>query len=354
MIFTRTSWMAIIVATSALLAGCERPPVDAVQKGFRGTGMELVYNPRTLAKEAALQTAPEALPEADKTGPRAGQVYKNVKVLGNLSVGEFTRTMVAMTQWVAPEQGCVYCHNPQNFADDSLYTKVVARRMTEMTQHLNAAWKNHVAVTGVTCYTCHRGQPVPNQIWFKPSDAKLAKGLLGQRNGQNEPVMAVGLSSLPKDPFTAYFEKDTRIRQIAQTALPQGINSNGSSIQATEATYGLMVHMSKGLGVNCSYCHNSRNFSDWNQSPPQRVTAWHGIKMVRELNNEFMTPLTSVFPVGRLGPTGDVAKVNCSTCHQGAYKPLYGTSMAQSHPELQGPVAKLMNVKTNSAGAVTK
>jgi mono/diheme cytochrome c family protein len=24
---------------------------------------------------------------------------------------------------------------------------------------------------------------------------------------------------------------------------------------------------------------------------------------------------------------GDVAKVNCATCHQGAYKPLYGASM---------------------------
>ena len=348
----RTTWVAMILVGAALLSGCERPPIDTVQTGFRGTGMELVYNPRTLEKTESLQQAPAALDPADKSGPRARQVYQNVKVLGDLSVGEFTRVMVSMTQWIAPEQGCGYCHNLQNFADDSMYTKVVARRMTQMTQHLNASWKNHVADTGVTCYTCHRGQAVPNQVWFAPDDSKLAKGMLGQRNGQNEPAASVGGSSLPKDPFTAYLQKDTPIRQISQTALPQGINSTGSSTQMTEATYGLMMHMSTGLGVNCAFCHNSRNFSDWKQSPPQRVTAYHGIRMVRELNNEFITPLTSTFPRNRLGPKGDVAKVNCATCHQGAYKPLYGEPMAKLYPELQGPAAKL--VKTTLADRATK
>jgi photosynthetic reaction center cytochrome c subunit len=348
----RTTWVAMILVGAALLSGCERPPIDTVQTGFRGTGMELVYNPRTLEKTESLHQAPAALDPADKSGPRARQVYQNVKVLGDLSVGEFTRVMVSMTQWIAPEQGCGYCHNLQNFADDSMYTKVVARRMTQMTQHLNASWKNHVADTGVTCYTCHRGQAVPNQVWFAPDDSKLAKGMLGQRNGQNEPAASVGGSSLPKDPFTAYLQKDTPIRQISQTALPQGINSTGSSTQMTEGTYGLMMHMSTGLGVNCAFCHNSRNFSDWKQSPPQRVTAYHGIRMVRELNNEFITPLTSTFPRNRLGPKGDVAKVNCATCHQGAYKPLYGEPMAKLYPELQGPAAKL--VKTTLADRATE
>ena len=348
----RTTWVAMILVGAALLSGCERPPIDTVQTGFRGTGMELVYNPRTLEKTESLHQAPAALDPADKSGPRARQVYQNVKVLGDLSVGEFTRVMVSMTQWIAPEQGCGYCHNLQDFADDSMYTKVVARRMTQMTQHLNASWKNHVADTGVTCYTCHRGQAVPNQVWFAPDDSKLAKGMLGQRNGQNEPAGSVGGSSLPKDPFTAYLQKDTPIRQISQTALPQGINSTGSSTQMTEATYGLMMHMSTGLGVNCAFCHNSRNFSDWKQSPPQRVTAYHGIRMVRELNNEFITPLTSTFPRNRLGPKGDVAKVNCATCHQGAYKPLYGEPMAKLYPELQGPAAKL--VKTTLRDRATK
>jgi photosynthetic reaction center cytochrome c subunit len=49
-----------------------------------------------------------------------------------------------------------------------------------------------------------------------------------------------------------------------------------------------------------------------------------------------MVPLTEVFPVHRKGPLGDVAKVNCETCHQGAYKPYFGQSMAKAYPELQG------------------
>ena len=49
-----------------------------------------------------------------------------------------------------------------------------------------------------------------------------------------------------------------------------------------------------------------------------------------------MTPLTSTFPNHRLGVLGDVAKVNCATCHQGVFKPLYGESMAKDYPELRG------------------
>jgi photosynthetic reaction center cytochrome c subunit len=56
--------------------------------------------------------------------------------------------------------------------------------------------------------------------------------------------------------------------------------------------------------------------------------------MARDLNNAYMEPLTPTFPAERLGPKGDVAKVNCATCHNGAWKPLYGAAMAKDHPEL--------------------
>jgi photosynthetic reaction center cytochrome c subunit len=50
-----------------------------------------------------------------------------------------------------------------------------------------------------------------------------------------------------------------------------------------------------------------------------------------------MEPIQGLFPAHRLGPTGDVAKANCGTCHQGAYKPLYGVSMLTDYPYLTGP-----------------
>ncbi|RYF33383.1 MAG: photosynthetic reaction center cytochrome c subunit, partial [Comamonadaceae bacterium] len=325
--------LAFLLA-AALLAGCERPPVKTVQTGYRGTGMEQVINPRLLADRQAAQPVPDALPAAPADGPKAGQVFQNVKVLGNLSVGEFTRVMTAMTQWVAPNQGCVYCHNPQNFADDSLYTKVVARRMVQMTQHINADWKAHVANTGVTCYTCHRGNNVPQQAWFAPLDDRQALRLAGSKAGQNAPSEAGGGTSLPLDPFTAFLKEDQNLRVIGPTALPTG---NRSSTKQAEWNYSLMTHMSNSLGVNCTFCHNSRSFASWQASTPQRAVAWHGIRMARDINVTYLEPLTANFPVNRLGPKGDVAKVNCATCHQGANKPLYGASMLSAHPELAGP-----------------
>jgi photosynthetic reaction center cytochrome c subunit len=64
--------------------------------------------------------------------------------------------------------------------------------------------------------------------------------------------------------------------------------------------------------------------------------------MVRSINNGYMEPLSATFPAERKGPEGDVAKANCATCHQGAYKPLYGAAMAKDYPGLNsasGPVA---------------
>jgi photosynthetic reaction center cytochrome c subunit len=95
--------------------------------------------------------------------------------------------------------------------------------------------------------------------------------------------------------------------------------------------------MSTALGVNCTYCHNTQSFQNWEISPPQRTTAWHGIRMARDLNLTYMEPLTEVFPAHRKGPLGDVAKMNCATCHQGAYKPLNGAPMAKDFPELLKP-----------------
>ena len=98
-----------------------------------------------------------------------------------------------------------------------------------------------------------------------------------------------------------------------------------------------MMYMSKSLGVNCTYCHNTRAMARWEESTPQRATAWYGIRMVRDLNNQYLVPLTATFPAPRLGPTGDVAKIGCATCHKGIYKPLFGQSMAKDYPELGAP-----------------
>ena len=321
--------LGLIASAAVLLSACERPPMKAQQAGYRGTGMEQISNPRIDAANASKHLAPDSPPPASADGPKARDVYQNVKVLGDLSVGEFTRHMVSITQWVSPEQGCAYCHNVQNFADDGKYTKIVARRMVQMTQNINVNWQKHVGNTGVTCYTCHRGAPNPKEVWQTALASN--KIFMGNDNGQNKPSKSVGLASLPYDPFTPYLLKANDIRVNGTQALPYG---NKQHTQNAEGTYALMMHFSSGLGVNCTYCHNAQNFAGWENNPPQKMTAWYGIRMVRDVNNEYITPLTSTFPVNQLGPAGDLAKVNCATCHQGANKPLNGKSMIGAHPEL--------------------
>ncbi len=131
-------------------------------------------------------------------------------------------------------------------------------------------------------------------------------------------------------------------------ALP---GTDRQSIKQTEWTYALMMHFSQSLGVNCTYCHNSRAFGDWSQSTPQRVVAWHGIRMVRDLNDTYMDSLHDVFPRVRRGPTDDVAKINCATCHQGVFKPLYGVSMVTTFPELKGPLPPYVRATPAAARA---
>jgi photosynthetic reaction center cytochrome c subunit len=118
----------------------DRPPVKSEQHGFRGTGMVLLNHPHDVEELKAANQIPHSVPSAADEGPKAGAVYRNLKVLGDVPIGEFTRLMVNMTQWVAKDKGCAACHNVNDFADDQLYTKVVARRMLEMVKHVNTEW----------------------------------------------------------------------------------------------------------------------------------------------------------------------------------------------------------------------
>jgi photosynthetic reaction center cytochrome c subunit len=107
-----------------------------------------------------------------------------------------------------------------------------------------------------------------------------------------------------------------------------------------ERTYAPTINMSEALGVNCNFCHVTRTFGSWAASTPQRVTAWQGIRMARDLNKAHLDPLKSVLPANRLSKAlGDAPKVSCATCHNGVHKPLLGAQMVRDFPELIGAAA---------------
>ncbi len=335
---SKTLPLAVAAAVMGL-AGCERPPQETVQLGYNGLGMEAVVNPRILAAQVEENIPPAPEPPAAVIPAKASEIYQNVQVLGHLSITEFNRLMLAISKWVAadlPEaERCNYCHASENRALDDKYTKLVARNMLRMTLDTNSAWKAHVADTGVTCYTCHRGKPIPANVWT--TDPGPGHPDMNMASGQNIGSETVAYTSLPYDPLTPFLLQDYDINVIPLDALPPGEPTSRKSIKQAEWTYGLMMYTSDALGVNCTFCHNSRSFFDWDQSTKQRTTAWYAIRHVRDMNNDYILPLKDVLPDNRKGILGDPLKVGCATCHQGAYKPLFGASMLKDYPELAGP-----------------
>ena len=326
-----------VAGAFVLLVGCER--TESVQWGFRGNSMIQLYKPSQLAKLQEINKIPPPEPSDpyDPSFPMATEVHQNVQVLTDLNALEFARLMNAISTWVAPVEGCAYCHNPENLASDEKYTKIISREMLKMTRDINTNWQSHVKQTGVTCWTCHRGQGIPSDVWFKaPEPPTPSAGVSGNKGGQNMAGIAInGNSSLPFDPLTPFLEQDYPITVQGTQALPYG---NRQSIKQAEWTYSLMMYMSNSLGVNCTYCHQTRAMGVWEESTPQRVTAWHGIRMVRDVNESYLNPLKPLYPAERLGPTGDAPKTACATCHKGTYKPLFGQSMLGDYPSLAGVI----------------
>ncbi|KAA5605548.1 photosynthetic reaction center cytochrome c subunit [Roseospira marina] len=322
------------------------PPKTIDQIGYRGVAMENIQNVRTVKARDRVNVAPDEWPPFEEEGPLASEVYENVHALGHVTQANFDRIMTLVTEWVSPDEGCNYCHvvlddGGVDYVSDEIYTKVVSRRMFQMTQHINSTWPDHVAPSGVNCYTCHRGNPVPPEIWFTdPQPVEAAREGAGNNKGQNTFRRDNAYSSLPYETFSEYLTVMDQgvgdIRIIPTTALPT-TEALEPDLNAAERTYGLMMHISEALGTNCTFCHNSRSFISW--EIPQRVTAWYGIRMAQDLNENFLIPLQPEFPAARLGPLGDAPKAHCATCHQAVNKPLNGADVISSYPELAAPGA---------------
>ena len=316
---------------------------DSLQTGPRGTGMSV---PEFKAELAIPDPDIAELIEDEPYIPEAGDalakdIYENVQVLGDVTEDNFNRVMAAMTRWVAPEEGCAYCHGDgdvETYGEDTLYTKVVARRMIQMTQNINENWDGHVNANkevGVTCMTCHRGQNVPSDIWFKgtPVNASTA----GWSSNQNRVTPLSQYSSLPSDALEKYLVDGEVIgvHSLESRSDEDITDPDVAGIQNAERTYALMNYVSNSLGVNCVFCHNTRAFYDPEQVTPQWGTESLGIGMVQEMNTEYLIPLGDTYPENRLGPLhGDAPKAACKTCHKGYQQPLQGTNVIQYWPEL--------------------
>ena len=301
-------------ARRGLLFTFEHPPVQSVQTGYRGTGhgADLPPGDRRGPGQGRQRRARPPQDPADPDGAPASEVYQNVQVLGDLNANQFIRVMAAITEWVSPEQGCAYCHaEGENLAADTLYTKKVARRMLQMTRHINADWKPHVAATGVTCYTCHRGKPVPANIWFNESGPAARRGgMAATRRARTSPAVGgLGLAALRSARRRSFGSgKDAGIRVVVRRRRCRPATEARSSRPSGPTA--LMMHMSEAPGRQLHLLpQQPRLLATGTRARRNACTAWHGIQMVRDLNASYLDPLQGVFPANRLGPLGDAPKV---------------------------------------------
>jgi photosynthetic reaction center cytochrome c subunit len=325
---------AVFVA-AALVAGGQPYATESLQAGPRGTGMSVPEFKVDLAQpdpdiEAFLaSTSDPVVPQGDEE--IAGETRENVVPgLEDLTVENYDRLLAAMREWTGI---------PDLFEDPANYQSSVGYLMIGMTRNINENWAGHVNANkevGVTCYTCHRGQPVPNNVWFRISPVN--DSVEGWSANQNRVTMQSQYTSLPSDALEKYLLDGEQIAVHdleSRVAGTPGVDDY-ASIQQTERTYSLMNYVSNSLGVNCLFCHNSRAFySASGQITPQWATATLGIQMVQELNNTYLAPLDGILPEHRLGPVyGDAPKAACKTCHQSYQQPLQGTNVIQDWPEL--------------------
>ena len=305
------------------------------------------------AERAASNVAPKPLPPAPEGGPSAVQAYKNVQVLTDVSAAEFLRIQGALTAWVSPGEGCAFCHAGTDYASDAKPAKAVARKMLQMTRHLNADWSQHVGSAGVTCYTCHRGQPVPASAWFPSSPPEQRRFVAKQDNWQENADTVRGF--FPDAGYAEYFLGSEPIAVQSNTAEP---SHTLSSWPEAKRIYEMMMQMSDGIGVNCGYCHNSRAFASWAESTPYRWVAFDAIRLLRDINRNYLMPVAALIPQSRVlttatnlpvlpanqaGALPGNGFVTCATCHQGVTKPLNGANMVHDYPGLAGPATHAAN-----------
>ena len=344
--------IAAVVATFLIVAvpNWHLPGTPGTQMGYRASSMvQFASRAETAPVNADI---PAPLPPAADGGPKATEKYKNVKVLTDVSAAEFDRLQQAITNWVAPKQGCAFCHDVNDMSSDAKPQKLAARRMLQMTRYVNSAWKSHVEPSGVTCYTCHRGQPVPSEVWW-PREPKPVKPFIDKAEPWNEAADTVS-TFFPNAGYAEYYLQDNPIAAQSTTAL----RSNDVAAQVVvKRIYEMMMQMSLQVGVNCGYCHNSRALADWSQSTPERWVAYYALRFIRDLNRNYLLPLAAVIPQQRVlahqtampvipdyqkGQQPGNALLTCGTCHQRLPKPLNGANMVKDYPGLTGtePPAK--------------
>ena len=125
----------------------------------RRGGLGVSWIMRFLAIVLFLTAMTVGAQDAPKQGGGRGpqQPHKNLKVLKDDQVRPVMGAMRG-----ALGQRCEFCHVEGDNASDENPKKLMARRMIELVNEVNAKFPD--GKVHVSCYTCHRGKTTPDMV----------------------------------------------------------------------------------------------------------------------------------------------------------------------------------------------
>jgi hypothetical protein len=129
----------------------------------KAAGANAGSGPDPVAADRAVQLEKARQAIAGKTGQSGDAVYQNLKLLNKQTAG---RVLEIMDIWgAALGVSCDHCHVSNEWASEVKKEKEITRQMVAFTTEVNRQLEQMAAlggeVTGVSCYTCHRGEARP-------------------------------------------------------------------------------------------------------------------------------------------------------------------------------------------------
>ncbi len=160
---TKPSWDGANLVLDSQVAGT-RPMKMHETWSLSGDGNTLTVagvntvNNQNMQTMLVMEKQPDAAGEPlRKPEPKAGEKFKNVKVLKDMPASQFLDAMGSFTASLG--KNCDFCHVRGKDDLDDKKEKLTARKMIEMTHNINA--QNFDGKMEVRCYTCHQGHNEP-------------------------------------------------------------------------------------------------------------------------------------------------------------------------------------------------
>jgi len=206
-------------------------------------------------------------PTGDKP---ASQIFKNVKLMGDLTSNRMMTGMQSMKASLGV--GCDHCHDTEAYPADTKKPKATARTMLTMAHDLNTRFFG--GKTFVSCYTCHREEAKPAA--FQPT-----------RPAPEWPMRPLAAADAQR-PAKEIYKNLKLLGDVPAGRMPA-----------------LMGLFSAALGTGCIHCHDT---TDWaSDGKPAKRRAREMLAMVHDLGDTYFA--------------GGENPVRCGTCHRGSVTP---------------------------------